>query len=99
MLTKTLIMKKIKRGLGVFLAVLAIGALLSSCSVVMPVTATSNPVGSKVGTATATGYLGYLFFDQDASIQTAARNGVITKISGLRMIVQRLLWYQLGIHR
>lgn len=60
---------------------LAVAALMSSCAVTLPVNATSNPVGSKVGTATATGYLGYLFFDQDASIQTAARNGGITKIS------------------
>ncbi len=54
---------------------------LSSCSLTLPVTATSNPVGSKVGTATATGYLGVLFFDQDASIKKAAKNGGITKIS------------------
>jgi len=56
-------------------------ALLSSCSLTMPVNATSNPVGSKVGTATATGYFGVLFFDQDASIRTAAKNGGITRIS------------------
>ena len=62
------------------LALLAVAALMSSCAVTLPVNATSNPVGSKVGTATATGYLGYLFFDQDASIQTAARNGGITRI-------------------
>ncbi len=31
--------------------------------------------------AKATGYLGVLFFDQDASIRTAAKNGGITKIS------------------
>ena len=54
---------------------------LSSCAVTLPVNATSNPVGSKVGTATATGYLGVLFFDQDASIRTAAKNGGITRIS------------------
>jgi hypothetical protein len=45
------------------------------------VNATSNPVGSKVGTAKATGFLGILFFDQDASIATAAKNGGISKIS------------------
>lgn len=47
----------------------------------LPVTATANAVGSKVGTAKATGYLGILFFDADASIQTAAKNAGITKIS------------------
>jgi len=55
--------------------------MLSSCSLTMPVTATSNPVGSKVGTAKATGFLGVLFFDADASIQSAAKNGGIKKIS------------------
>jgi hypothetical protein len=62
-------------------AIAAAALLLSSCSLTMPVNATSNPVGGKVGTATATGYLGILFFSQDASIQKAAKNGGITKIS------------------
>lgn len=61
--------------------VLSFGALMSSCSITLPVTATSNPVGSKVGTASATGFLGILFFDADASIKTAAQNGGITRIS------------------
>lgn len=69
--------KKIKTGV----ALLAAVAMLSSCSLTLPVTATSNPVGSKVGTATATGYLGVLFFNADASIQKAAKNGGITRIS------------------
>ena len=56
-------------------------AFLSSCAVTMPVNATSNPIGTKVGTAKATGYFGVVFFDADASIQTAAKNGGITKIS------------------
>ncbi len=59
---------------------LLVGAL-TSCSLTLPVNATSNAVGKKVGTASATGYLGILFFDQDASISTAAKNGGITKIS------------------
>ncbi len=58
---------------------------LSSCSIIKPVGATSNPVGSKVGTAKATVYLGALAFDQDASIQTAAKNGGIKKISTVDM--------------
>lgn len=60
---------------------LAMVAFMSSCSLTLPVTATSNPVGQKVGTAKATGYLGILFFDADASIQSAAKNGGITEIS------------------
>lgn len=69
--------KKIK----VLCVLLAATAMITSCSLTMPVTATSNTIGGKVGTAKATGFLGILFFDADASIQTAARNGGITKIS------------------
>lgn len=69
--------KKIKA----ILALVAVVAMMSSCSLILPVNATSNAVGSKVGTAKATGYLGCLFFDQDASISKAAKNGGITKIS------------------
>ena len=46
----------------------ALATALTSCSLTLPVAATSNPVGKKVGTATATGYLGVLFFGADASI-------------------------------
>jgi hypothetical protein len=70
-------MRKVKT----FFALLAVVAMMSSCSLTLPVTATSNPVGTKVGTATATGFLGILFFNADASIRTAAKNGGITKIS------------------
>lgn len=64
-----------------FVAVLSLGAMLTSCSLTLPVNATSNEVGAKVGTAKATGYLGFLFIDADASIQSAAKNGGISKIS------------------
>jgi hypothetical protein len=70
-------MKKVKT----IFALLAVVAMMSSCALTLPVNATSNPVGNKVGTAKATGYLGILFFDADASIRTAAKNGGITKIS------------------
>lgn len=70
-------MKKLKA-----LAALVISAgILASCSLTLPVAATSNTVGSKVGTAKATGFLYILFFDADASIRTAAKNAGITKIS------------------
>lgn len=62
-------------------AMLTAAALLSSCSLTLPVNATSNNVGSKVGTAKATGFFGILFFNADASIKTAAKNGGISKIS------------------
>jgi len=69
--------KKIKT----FVLLFSVAAMISSCSLTLPVAATSNAVGSKVGTSKATGYLGVLFFNADASIRTAAKNGGITKIS------------------
>ncbi|WP_250632551.1 TRL-like family protein [Rhodoflexus caldus] len=63
------------------LSLLATAAVMSGCALTLPVNATSNTIGSKVGTAKATGYFGVLFFDADASIRTAAKNGGITKIS------------------
>jgi hypothetical protein len=70
-------MRKVKT----IFAALAVVAMMASCSLTLPVTATSNPVGTKVGTSKATGFLGVLFFNADASIRTAAKNGGITKIS------------------
>lgn len=60
---------------------LGAAALLSSCSLTLPVGATSNPVGSKVGTSSGTCYLGVLCLDADAGIQSAARSAGISKIS------------------
>lgn len=55
--------------------------MLASCSITLPVNATSNPVGSKVGKSSGNCFLGALCFGVDASIQSAAKNGGITKIS------------------
>ena len=54
---------------------------ITSCSITLPVSATSNPVGSKIGTAKASGFFGMLYMDADASIKQAAENGGIKKIS------------------
>jgi hypothetical protein len=70
-----------KKKIKLFALMLSVTAMMASCSLTLPVNATSNTVGSKVGTAKATGFLGVLFFDADASIRTAAKNGGITKIS------------------
>ena len=61
-------------------------AFMTSCSLTLPVSATGNKVGSKVGTAKASGYMGMIYMDADASIQTAAKNGGITKISTVDLI-------------
>jgi TRL-like protein family len=69
------------RNVGLLTSALVLTVALTSCSLTLPVAATGNAVGSKVGTATATGYLSLLYFDGDASIRTAAKNGGISKIS------------------
>jgi hypothetical protein len=76
-------MVKINKKSKIMALTLAIGLFLSSCALTLPVNATGYAVGSKVGTAKATGYLGILFFNGDASIKTAAKNGGITRISSV----------------
>lgn len=63
------------------LALLA--GLFMGCQSIGPVNATSNPVGTKVGRATAGFILGIIPvpFDGDYSIQRAAKESGITKIS------------------
>ena len=70
-------LKKIRNAAVLFAAV----AMMSSCALTLPVNATGNTIGGKVGTAKATGFLGALFFNADASIKTAAQNGGIKKIA------------------
>ncbi|WP_075602835.1 TRL-like family protein [Saccharicrinis aurantiacus] len=69
-------MKKFKSLAAAFIG----AALLSSCTMTMPVATTSNPTGSKVGTSKATMIIG-LSFGQDASISKAAKAGGIKTIS------------------
>jgi hypothetical protein len=69
-------MKKINKVLMVVCAAI----MMTSCKMILPLNATSNPVGSKVGSAKATIIVG-LYFNQDASIKKAAKAGGITKIS------------------
>tara|TARA_B110000196_G_C20974722_1_gene580474 strand:+ start:175 stop:456 length:282 start_codon:yes stop_codon:yes gene_type:complete len=80
-------MKKLK----IVITLGLVALFLTGCAITLPVAATSNAVGSKVGTSTATGYFGVLFFDADASIRSAAANGGITKISTVDVKVSTLL--------
>ncbi len=82
-------MKKINKLM--MAAVVAGGMMLSSCSITMPVNATSNPVGNKVGMSSGTCFLGMLCFGVDASIQTAAANGGISKISTVDLKTKNVL--------
>lgn len=55
-------------------------SFLGCVTIDAPVSATSNPVGSKVGEASGQVILG-IFGDVQAGIRTAAANGGITEIS------------------
>ncbi|MDI9341773.1 MAG: TRL-like family protein [Sediminibacterium sp.] len=68
-------MKKAK-----LLIVGGIAVVLSSCSITLPVNASGEPIGKKVGTAKANVILG-MAFNADASIKSAAKNGGITKVA------------------
>ena len=64
--------------------------LTVSCSVTTPVAATSNPIGSKVGTSSGKCYFN-ICRNVDASILTAAQNGNITKVSTVDYKVKNFL--------
>ena len=72
-------MKKFLSLVTVALAALA----MTACTTVLPGTATSNAVGSKVGEASCSLIIGIPIplFNQDLGVATAAKNGGITKIS------------------
>lgn len=64
------------------LVVLVILLLISACTINRPISATSNPLGQKVGVYTQTSLFGFPpIANKDAAIAKAAYNGGITKIS------------------
>ncbi len=72
------------RKLKFFALALALSMVLFSCATfTFPVSATSNEMGSKVGVATGVTYLSMFGDDTNTSIQAAAANGGITKISSV----------------
>lgn len=73
--------------------VVALGVALlmgSSCTSIRPITATGNPVGSKVGISKGMNILGF-WTKPDYSIQAAAQNGGIKKISTVDLKETRYL--------
>ena len=73
------------------IAFLLVAFIVTSCSITKPINATGYAVGSKIGTAKATGYFGVIFIDGDASIRTAAKNGGINRISSVDLKKTSLL--------
>lgn len=76
------------------LAAVAVCALVSSCATISnPVTATTNPMGSKCGVAESTIYLGTWSSKGDENgIEQAAKNAGITKISHVDTYRKNILW-------
>ena len=76
------------------LAAVAVCALVSSCATISsPVTATSNPVGSKCGVAESTIYLGtWSSKGEENGIEQAAKNAGITKISHVDSYQKLYFW-------
>jgi hypothetical protein len=77
-------MKKIK----LLFTMAVLGAVMASCSVSRPILVTDNP-SEKTGTASFDVILGiFRPMKGDLSIQTAAKNGGITKVSTVDFVVQ-----------
>lgn len=87
-------MKKIfKLGIACVIAACAI-----SCATTSPITATSNPVGNKVGVAQTTRILQIFGGSDDLGINTAAKNGGITRISHVDAFQKNYgLWVVYGV--
>lgn len=87
-------MKKIfKIGIACIIASCAI-----SCASTRPITATSNAVGNKVGIAQTTRVLNLFGGKDDVGINTAAKNGGITRISHVDAFARSyVLWTVYGV--
>ncbi len=70
----------------------------ASCVSTRPITATSNPVGNKVGVAKMTRVLGYFGGKDDLGINSAAKNGGITRISHVDAFTKNyIFWSVYGV--
>lgn len=87
-------MKKIfKLGVACAIAIFAI-----SCASTRPITATSNPVGNKVGIAKTTKVFNIFGGKDDMGINAAAKNGGITRISHVDAFQKNyILWSVYGV--
>ena len=87
------------------MAALLVAAAMTSCSAVNPLAATSNTVGTKCGQASYPVFLSVLTFGGDASINKAAKEAGIKKITltlrqqaSLVFTVQRQLTFTVSNH-
>ena len=75
-----------KKNIILILVVLVALSIFVGCKSTMPVNATSNTLGSKVGQSTQS-RLFYIPIGGDGAIYEAARNGGITKISTVDQVM------------
>ena len=80
-------MKKLKN----VLATAFVAVLLASCSYTAPSMLTQNSVGTKVGKSSGTRYFYVFAFGADWSLQSAAKNGGISKIATVDTKVTNIL--------
>lgn len=62
-----------------YISILFLCSMLASCSVMLPVAVTDNPVGTRKGVATAKTFFG--IGNVDVGIEKAAKNGKITRVA------------------
>ena len=75
-----------------FIACLLMVMTLVSCATYpIPITATGNELGPRIGKASGHIYFGMFGDASDANISAAARNGNITKISTVDVTVENFL--------
>ena len=78
-------------------AFIAFGSV-SCATITRPIGATSNPVGNKVGVTETVKVLGLFGGKDDAGINTAAKNGGITRISHMDAYQRNyILWVVYGV--
>lgn len=79
-----------KQKLTLYISILFLCSLLTSCSVMAPVAVTDNPVGTRKGIAVAKTYFG--FGNVDVGIEKAAKNGKITRVATVDYRVSTMLF-------
>ena len=61
-----------------FVSIIAVAAIITSCSVTMPLSVSAAPIGNKVGTSSTTVLFGGWQLNKNYGISEAAHNGKIT---------------------
>ncbi|MGZ3899609.1 MAG: TRL domain-containing protein [Bacteroidia bacterium] len=61
-----------------FVSAIAVAAILTSCSVTVPLAVSAAPIGNKVGTSATTVIFGAWHLNKNFGIAEAAHNGKIT---------------------